>query len=98
MICLFFVKHRTNIELQLKEKDVLFFYEYTVDFKIWYIVNLLIIYGKLFIHKCKWAVKKTNFTHFKTEISHYLYTLKETRNNKAKKTVNYFEALNLVFE
>ncbi len=28
----FFVKHRTNIELQLKEKDVLFFYEYTVDF------------------------------------------------------------------
>ncbi len=30
----FFVKHNTNIELQLKENDVLFFYEYTVDFKI----------------------------------------------------------------
>ncbi len=34
-IYLFFVKQSTNIELQLKEKDVLSFYEYTVDFKIY---------------------------------------------------------------
>ncbi len=38
--------------------------------------------GTILFHKCKWKVKKT-FTHFKTEISHYLSTLKETRNNKA---------------
>ncbi len=33
-------------------------------FKIWYIVYLLIIYGKFFIHNCKCAVKKANFTNF----------------------------------
>ncbi len=52
------VKQNINIELQLKENYVLFLYEYAVDFKMWSIVNLFIIYGKFFIHKCKWKVKK----------------------------------------
>lgn len=34
-----------------------------------------------------------NFSHFKTEIGHDLYTLKETRNKKKK--LNYFKAFNL---
>ncbi len=45
---LFGSKQSTNIEWQLIEKLCLDCYEYTIDFNIWYIVNLLIIWKIIF--------------------------------------------------
>lgn len=65
--------------LNYNSKKIMFFFlnEYTVDFKIWYIVNLLIIHN--FVNG-QWnkliLIKKSVIT---------CYTLKETINNKAEK-------------
>ncbi len=44
----FFVELNTKIESQREGGFI--FVEYTFDFKVWYITNLLITYGTFFIH------------------------------------------------
>lgn len=48
---------------------ILLVHDNDVEFKMWYIINISIIYGKLFIHKCKWASQKPSFIHFKIKIA-----------------------------
>lgn len=59
--------------------------------------NIFILLGKFHIHKTKWTKKKkTRFQLFKIEFQHYMKTLEGLKNQKAIKTVQIYEALEII--
>ena len=64
-----FYNVQTGSNIQLREKDVLFFYGNTAsEHRKSYILNLLILYGKYCIHKCKWSQKPPKIQQFIKEV------------------------------
>uniref|UniRef100_A0A3P9M210 Reverse transcriptase domain-containing protein n=1 Tax=Oryzias latipes TaxID=8090 RepID=A0A3P9M210_ORYLA len=60
-----------------------------------YVVNLLIIMAKHFIHKCKYSNKKTVFYVFQKEMVLYVNSIKSSTNKKAVRTVETWSLLKL---
>lgn len=56
--------------------------------KVFFLINLLIILAKFFIHKCKYSSKKSNFIHFLKDVEHYIQLIDSSDNKKAVKTLN----------
>lgn len=52
-----------------------------------FIINLIILLAKFYIHKCKFAHSKTSFIAFNIEVKQYVNTIKYSLNQKATKTV-----------
>ena len=58
-----------------------------------FFLNLFILYGKFYIHKCKWSERKPNIHKFKNEMKMYFETLIGLTNKKAIRTINIYKAL-----
>lgn len=71
-------------KIKIQKKDVFFFHEenYFLKGHIFFL-NLIILYGKFYIHKCKWTRTKPNITQFKVQMKSYFETLKGLSNPKA---------------
>lgn len=83
-------------KVQLKKKDVIFFYENCeIDSERIFMLNIFILFGKFFIHKCKWSKKKPRIQEFKIEMVLYFKSLQGLKNKKAIKTLDIYKALNL---
>ena len=56
-----------------------------------FLLNLFILQGKYYIHKCKWSSKKTFFYEFKIETRYYMQLLKNMKDRKAIRTLEYYK-------
>lgn len=72
----------TTIEIKLKRKAYLIFYDGNIE-------------EKFHIHKCKWSKKLLSLTELRIELVHNMNTLTGVVTTKVKKTVDYCETLNL---
>ncbi len=57
-----------------------------------FILNLLILYGKFYIHKYKWTQQILKIHQYKLEIEHYFQSLHGPQDKKAMETLNISEA------
>lgn len=90
-ICIF-IAEKIEKDFKLFWKDVLFgIYDLnrtkTMSNET-FIINLIILLAKYHIHKCKFMHSKTSFIAFSNEVKQYVNSIKQSLNQKAKKTVN----------
>ena len=91
-----FYNVQTGSDIPLREKDVLIFHENsTSEHRKSYILNLLILYGKYYIHKCKWNQKPPKIQPFIKEVEFYMISLHGVKDKKAMKTLDICESFNM---
>ena len=79
--------------LTLCWKNVLFGYT-EIDKNLisqFYVINLLIIVTKFYIHRSKFLNKKPNFLELSAYIKQYISSISDCKNKKAIKTCNLFK-------
>ena len=69
---------------------IIYFSTDRLDVKVFLFVQYLIIMGKYHLHKKRWSDYKSNFTHFLREFKDYGASLKNTKNKKAKRTLEFY--------
>ena len=80
--------------IKLQNRDKMFYYESNDLVKCHvFNFNLLIVFGKCYIHKCKWSERKPNIHQLKSDIKLYFETLKGLTNKKAIQTLKIYNAL-----
>lgn len=83
-------------KIKITRRDVLLnHYKSGTKKEIQYIINLLIMLAKNYIHKRKWAKKKPCYVEFILDVKYYMHSLYGIKNKKAKRTLEYWEYLNL---
>ena len=91
-----YFKALTGTAVVLDLKDIVFLYSNdAVDKERTFIVNLFILFGKYYIHKCKWSEKTPRIEQFKAELSLYMDSLEGLHNFKAAKTLTICKNLNI---
>ncbi len=84
----------TGIKINLKIKDIILTYHgKKLKDKELFLLNLFLLLGKYYIHKCKWIPKKPYFHEFKIETKYYMQLLQYMENKKAIKTLEYYNSL-----
>lgn len=93
-ICIF-IDEKIQKDFKLFWKDVLFgLYDLNRTKTMpneTFIINLIILLSKYYIHKCKFAHSKTSFIAFNNEVKQYVNWIKRSLNQKATKTVNVWK-------
>ena len=84
-----FIASYCNENTVLSSQAVLIYFEHKSQ-NIEFMVNLLILYGKFFIHKCKFAKTSPNFKAFICEFEKYIHTLTFVLNKKSIKTLTVY--------
>ena len=88
-ICVFVIDH-IYADFSLYWKDILFgVSNYDRNKKSeFYIINLIILLAKFYIHKCKFTKNKPIYLVFEKELKIYINSIKDSSNKKALKTIN----------
>lgn len=91
-----FVIDHIDVEFSLYMEHVLVGFN-NVKHKIdqYYIINLIIMLAKFYIHKCKVKKSIPLFMAFEIEIKMYMQTILGSTNRKASKTINICKSLGL---
>ncbi|CAI5637800.1 unnamed protein product [Oreochromis niloticus] len=82
-------------EFSLRWENVLFcFFKFPKrNDKCFFVINLLILLAKFFIHKCKFTNKTPYFCHFFKDVEMYIQSISDSTNKKALKTIYICEFL-----
>lgn len=75
----------------------MFFFYYDkkdIDKSHSFVLNLILLLGKFYIHKCKWSERIPNIYHLKADMKIYFETLKGLSNRKALRTMDIIKELN----
>uniref|UniRef100_A0A669D202 Reverse transcriptase domain-containing protein n=1 Tax=Oreochromis niloticus TaxID=8128 RepID=A0A669D202_ORENI len=82
-------------EFSLRWENVLFcFFKFPKkNDKCFFMINLLILLAKFFIHKCKFTNKTPFFCHFFKDVEMYIQSISDSTNKKALKTIYICEFL-----
>ncbi len=76
-----YLSDKTNVRICINTFDIIFFY-YNSNFSIQYIVNLFIILGNFFIHKCKFLGKNPVLSIFLVDYNSYVLSLMGIKKQK----------------
>lgn len=84
-----YVINHLHKDFVLKWENIVFcFFRKQTKENQYFIINLLIILAKFFIHKCKYSKQIPSFAHFYEDVVSYMKLLYRSKNRKAMKTVN----------
>lgn len=84
----------SGTKINIKKRDAIFYYDKNdIEKSHAFILNLLILLGKFYIHKCKWIERIPNISHFKAELKIYFGTLQRLSNRKATRTMDFYSNL-----
>lgn len=82
-------------KINISKRDVIFFCDKKdMDNSHNFMLNLLILLGKYYIHKCKWSEIKPSISHFKIDLRNYFETLQGLSSRKAIRTLTILKKLN----
>lgn len=87
-----FIACKCNEYTVISSQNILVYFEHKSK-SLEFMVNLLILYGKFFIHKCKFANISPNFQAFLGEFDKYIHTLTYILNKKHIKTLTVYNEL-----
>lgn len=88
-----------GVGINLGKRDIFFYYfENNLDKKYVFLLNFLILYGKYYIHCCKWSKRKPNIVQFKGILKYYFKTIQNLSNEKAEYIISVYNNLNNHFE
>jgi len=89
-LSVFYLLHNTRTTQKCSpsnEGNIFHSNEYDFSKRENYIIDLFLLFGKLYIHQTKWSNSKPNFSNFKTAFKVYLESVKFLKNRKAQTTV-----------
>ncbi len=88
-----FVSEHIYLQFDLCWKNVLFgFIEYDRNLNSqFYLINLLVILTKFYIHRTKFSGKKPNLLELLAYLKQYVISISDCENKKAVKTYNLFK-------
>ena len=92
-----FISSNILPDFELKLENVLFgVVHFEAKYvKEYYLINLIILIAKFYIHKCKFSIMKPRFIVFLKEIELYIKTISLSTNRKALKTVTLCSHFNV---
>ena len=93
--CSFIMKELYK-DFTLKWENIVFcFFRKQSKEDMFFIINLLIVQAKFYIHKCKYIKQKPAFKHFYCDMLSYIKLISGSLNKKAMKTRNICITYNL---
>lgn len=81
----------SGIKINIEKIDVIYYDKKDIDKSHIFMLNLIILLGKFYIHKCKWFESIPNITHFMADIKIYFETLQGLSSRKTIRTMDIYK-------
>ena len=84
-----FIWNKTKHNVIIECKEVITYFEHE-EYKVEFIINLLILLGKFHIHKCRVTKSIPNIISFQCDLKEYLKSLKMINAKKSNNTEKWY--------